>query len=345
MFKCAIIGVSGRRAVGHAEAYRHITRGKLSAVSARTPDKLHAFGERFAVDARYLDYRELFEKEKPDLVHANTPPDVRLEILEAADAAGVPAVILEKPVAIQGEDYLRIKLFASRSKMKVAVNHQLHFHPRRLALQRQVEEGRIGEVRFVDASARMNLAYQGTHSLQAIGAFTGFAMPVAVFGQVAGEEGLRESVGKHYAPDQCVAAITYDSGIRAQLQCGPNAPEVGIGRMNRHKRVAAYGTRGHVLWTMDSWEANCEGKLSSGVHDYEAEDVLGQAGLTEAMFDWLLDETKAHPLRLSTSLRDFNVILGLYMSALRREVIALPVQPDDCLIPSLRQQLARTRDL
>ena len=343
MFKCAIIGVSGRRASGHAEAYRHIKRGKLVAVSSRTVDKLHAFGERFGVYARYLDYREMFERERPDLVHANTPPDVRLEVLEAADAAGVPAVVLEKPVAIQGEDYLELERFGRTSKTKVAVNHQLHFHPRRLALQRLIEEGRVGKVRFIEASARMNLAYQGTHSLQAISAFSCFAMPVAVFGQVAGEEGLRESPGRHYAPDQCVAAITYDGGIRAQLQCGSNAPAVGSGRVSRHKRVAAYGTRGHVLWTMGYWEANCDGSPTSGAHDYGSEDVVGQAGLTEAMFDWLEDDAKVHPLRLSASLRDFNVIVGLYMSALARQVVTLPVQPDRDLISSLRQQLARTQ--
>ena len=67
MLKCAIIGVSGGRARGLAEAYQHVTHGKLAAISTRTEENLHAFGDTFDVDTRYLDYREMFEKEQPDL--------------------------------------------------------------------------------------------------------------------------------------------------------------------------------------------------------------------------------------------------------------------------------------
>ena len=35
MYKCAIIGVSGGRARGLAEAYAHVHRGKLAAISTR----------------------------------------------------------------------------------------------------------------------------------------------------------------------------------------------------------------------------------------------------------------------------------------------------------------------
>ena len=109
MYKCAIIGVSGGRARGLAEAYAHIERGALACISTRQRDKLDAFGERFGVAARYTDYREMFAKEKPDLVHVNTPPTVRLEIFEAAAAAGIPSIIVEKPLACQGEDFLAIR--------------------------------------------------------------------------------------------------------------------------------------------------------------------------------------------------------------------------------------------
>jgi predicted dehydrogenase len=341
MFKCAIIGVSGPRARGHAEAYQHIQRGELAAISTRQRDKLDAFGDRFHVQALYTDYREMFEKERPDLVHVNTPPNVRLEILQAAEAAGVPALIVEKPLAIQGEDYLAMRDFARDCKVKIAVNHQLHFHPRRMALQRLVQDGQIGEVRFVEASARMNLAYQGTHSLQAIHAFHPSGTPTSVFGQVSGAEGLPENPRQHFAPDQCLAAIAFEDGVSALLRCGANAPAVGSGGINTHKRVAVYGTRGYVHWTMWSWDAFYDGKVESGVHEYGEEDILGQAAMTEAMFDWLEDENAVHPLNLDVSLQDFNIVLGTYMSALHHQVVNLPVDPEPDLIAALRQRLGR----
>ena len=342
MFKCAIVGVSGGRARGHAQAYEHVERGQLACISTRNEENLNAFGDEFGVAARYTDYREMFELERPDLVHVNTPPDVRLEIMMAAEYAGVPALIVEKPLAIQGEDYAAIRGYCGMGRCKVAINHQLHFHPRRAALQKLVLDGGIGPLRFIDASARMNLAYQGTHSLQAIGAFNP-AKPVSVFGQVAGAKGLEESPRKHFAPDQSMAAIAYENGVNAVLRCGKNAPAVG-GRekVNESKRIAVYGERGYVAWSMWDWETFIDGAHEGGEHDYRAEDVLGQAAMTEAMFDWLLDDDKLHPLNLDLALQDFEVILAMYVSALRHRVVDLPFEPEPDLIESLRAALAPT---
>lgn len=340
MIKSAIIAVSGGRAHGLADAYQHVKRAQLVAVSTRQPDKLAAFADKYNVPARYTDYREMFEKEKPDLVHVNTPPNVRLEIFEAAEAAGVPAVLVEKPLAIQGEDYLAIREFARTARVKIAINHQLHFHPRRQQVQQLVQDGAIGEVRFIEASSGMNLAYQGTHTLQAIGAFNVGANPVNVFGQVSGAEGLAETPRQHFAPDQCVASINYDNGVSAMLRCGDNAPRVIDGTINRHKRVAVYGTKGFIHWTMHGWETNINNVYESGEHDYGAEDILGQAAMTEAMIDWLADDQAVHPLNLEAALSDFGIILGIYQSALNNAVIDLPIEPEPNLVAKLRTQLA-----
>lgn len=344
MFKCAIIGVSGGRARGLAEAYRHVMRGKLAAISTRTEENLHAFGDAFGVDRRYVDYREMFEREKPDLVHVNTPPSVRLEIFDAAEDAGIPAVLVEKPIAIQGEDWRAIRDFAATAKTKIAVNHQLHFHPRRQRLQDIVREGKIGEVRFIEASCGMNLAYQGTHTLQAIGAFHPDGVPIKAMGQVAGADGLADAPKKHFAPDQCIGAIEYADGLRAQLISGPFAPRVkDEDRTNVHKRIAVYGTRGFVHWTMWSWEVGIDGRVETGAHEYPDEDILGQAAMTDAMLAWVEDDAKIHPLNLDLALRDFNIVLGIYASALSHRPVDLPCEPADGLIDALRVRLAQSQ--
>ena len=106
MYKSVIIGVGGGRAHGHADAYEFVKKGRVVAVCDLRPDAMDEFGDKFDISARYTDYREMFEKEKPELVQVSTPPDVRLNVLEAAETAGVPAAIVEKPLAIQGEDYV-----------------------------------------------------------------------------------------------------------------------------------------------------------------------------------------------------------------------------------------------
>ena len=340
-YKCAIIGVSGGRANGHADAYAHIPRGQLACIATRTRANLDAFGDRWHVDARYTDYRKLFEREKPDLVHVNTPPDVRLEVMQAAETAGVGALIIEKPLAIQAEDYLAISQFAKTAKVKVAINHQLHFHPRRSQLQKLVADGAIGDVRLIDASARMNMAYQGTHALQSIAAFHPQGEPESVFAQISGADGLQEGRKQHFAPDATMASICYTDGSSALLRCGTNGPYVLAGdeRVNVHKQVTVYGTDGFVHWNMWGWQTSIGGKHARGSHNYPDEDILGQAAMTEAAFDWLEDDSRIHPLNLDAALLDFHILLKTYMSGLnrRQETLASEFQPG--LIDALRRTL------
>lgn len=340
MYKTVIIGVGGGRARGHADAYQFVKRGRVVAVCDLMPEPLDEFADKYDVKARYRDYREMFEKEKPALAQVSTPPSVRLEVLEAAAAAGVPAVLVEKPLAIQGEDYLALRDFAARRpEIKVAINHQLQFHPRRQHLQQLVADGAIGDIRFIEASSGMNLAYQGTHSLQAIGAFNP-ATPTTVFGQVSGAAGLQPNIKEHYAPDQSLAAVEYDNGVQATLRCGENAPRVPRGDLiYQHKRIAVYGMKGYIHWTMWGWETFINGVYESGDHEYPEEDVLGQAAMTEAMFDWLEDDSAVHPLNLDRALVDFNVILALYASSLRHKVVKLPYEPEANLASKLRDAL------
>ena len=340
-YKCAIIGVSGGRANGHADAYTHIPRGQLACIATRNRTNLDAFGERWNVAARYTDYREMFEREKPDLVHVNTPPDVRLEVMQAADSAGVGALIIEKPLAIQAEDYLAIREFAASATVKVAINHQLHFHPRRSQLQNLVSDGAIGDVRLIDASARMNMAYQGTHALQSVTAFHPHGEPASIFAQISGAIGLQEGRKQHYAPDATLATIRYRDGASTLLRCGTNGPYVLAGdeRVNVHKQVTVYGTDGHVHWSMWGWETAIRGKHERGSHNYPDEDILGQAAMTEAAFDWLEDDSLPHPLNLDAALLDFRILLKAYMSGLNRreETLASDLQPG--LINALRLSL------
>jgi len=125
---------------------------------------------------------------------------------------------------------------------------------------------------------------------------------------------------------------------------GANAPSVaeGVGG-SRHKRISVYGTRGFVQWQMDAWERNTPDGYEHGTKSYGAEDVLGQAGLTEAIFDWLDDENRPHPTRLELALVQFNVILGIYASALEHKLVQLPYQPESNLLGRLKDTLKNKR--
>jgi hypothetical protein len=144
---------------------------------------------------------------------------------------------------------------------------------------------------------------------------------------------LQPNPRQHFAPDAPLATLDYSEGITALLRCGANSPKVLADdpRTHVHKRIGVYGSQGYVHWSMWSWEVGQAGRVEQGSHDYAAEDVLGQAALTEAMFDWLENDKAVHPLNLDVSLQDFAVMLNIYLSALRRDIRRLDGAESDAL--------------
>ena len=103
-YRCAFLGCGGR-AVGHAEAYEFVTRGERVALCDLNEERLRTFGDRFGVEKRYTDLDTMLREEKPDLVHCVTDPTLRVPLMTRLAEAGVPAVLVEKPICISADDY------------------------------------------------------------------------------------------------------------------------------------------------------------------------------------------------------------------------------------------------
>ena len=337
--KAAFLGC-GPRARRHAEAYELVTSGKLGAICDMNEERLRPFGEDFGIapEHRYTDLDEMLEAEKPDLLHIVTLPTIRVGLMTAASQHGVPVVIVEKPIAIQGEDYSQIRALCERSRTHFVVNTQLHFHPRNLELKRYVAEGHIGEVRFIDVSARSTMLDQGVHVMELAHSYNGFSAPTRVFGQVSGRETL---FSRQPAPDVAEAAIDFENGVRALMVCGAIAPKANDNEsIYAHKRIAVYGTSGFVQWKMSGWERfSPEDGYASGPSDYREQDTRAQAALTDAAFEWAADEGKPHPTRLERNLVQFSVVLATYASALDAVPVDLPFDPPDGMLEAFKDSL------
>lgn len=348
MYKTAMLGCGGR-ARGHADAYRFIKRGKLAAICDMDAERLNSFGDDFGIPSRYTDLDEMLEKEKPDVLHIVTSPVVpnsneriRYPLMKQASDHGVPAAIIEKPIAVEDRDWNQISRLAEETKTKFVVNTQLDFHPKNLELKRDVAEGRIGEIRFIDASARSRVAEQGGHVLQLVSSYIDNSRPVRILGQIAGSEDLNFAPGGHPSPTHTIGHALYENGVHASLAFGTAfgqkvSNDPGI---YGHKRVFVAGTKGFVHWRFSSWErSTLEGGYESGPLNYGDQDVIAQGNFTKAVFDWLDDENNIHPTHLKQSLVENNLILGMYYSGIINEIIDLPFEPPDGLMDALREKL------
>ena len=329
-FKCAFLGC-GPRSRGHAEAYEQITRGRAVACCDLDRGRLQAYGEAFGIASRYTDLDDMLAREKPDVVHVVTPPTLRVALMTRLAEAGVPGVIVEKPVCIGADDYKALKRLAQTTRTRFVVNHQLRHHPRILDLLDHVRSGHIGRVRFLDASAMLPMSGQGVHVLDLLFAFAGYPEVETVFGASSGYDDIN---GTHPSPRTAESLLTFCNGIRAALQAGEGAPVHDRSAPTwGHKRIAVYGTHGFVEWWMQGWAKSLPGgAVEQGSHVYVDQDVLGQAGLTNAMFDWLEDDGKVCPTNLATSLDEWLVILAGYMSTVEARPVNLPFDPPDDLL-------------
>jgi predicted dehydrogenase len=342
MLKSAFLGCGGRSR-GHFQAYQYVKNGKLVAVCDMDKAKLDAGGKEYGIpeEKRYTDIHEMLDKEKPDVLHIVTAPIWRVELMTIAAEHEVPVAIVEKPIALQGEDWKQLRDLSQKSKTKFAVNTQLHFHPDNLMLKKDVAEGKIGDIKFIEASARSTVCDQGVHVLELAHSYSGFAKPTRVFGNVSDP---RPIDSRQPSPATAAATIDFEGGLHIQLLCGDVSPKtIESGGTYSHKRVAVYGTRGFIQWTMHWWERSTpEGGYERGEHNYGQQDVLAQAALTEAAFEWVKDESKLHPTRLERSLSEFNVLLGLYVSALNCVPVDLPFEPPDGIMEALKKRLTHS---
>ena len=329
-FRCAFLGC-GSRSHGHAEAYAHITRGVKTACCDLDRERLDEYGERHGIGSRYTDLDEMLEKEEPDVVHLVTPPTQRVELMTRLSGAGVPGVIIEKPICIGADDYAALRRLESSASTRFAVNHQLRHHPRILAFLDDVAAGSIGEVRFIDASCVLPMSGQGVHILDLMFAFAGYAEIENLFGASSGYDDID---GHHPSPRTAETLITFKNGIRAALQAGAGAPIFDPSVPNwGHKRNAVYGTHGFRHWWMQGWERSmANGEVERGAHEYREQDILGQAGLTNAMFDWLEDDDRPCPTNLKTSLDEWLIILAGYQSSVEARPVDLPFEPPPDLL-------------
>lgn len=338
----------GGRARGHADAYRYVKGGRLTAICDLNEVRLNQFGNDYEISSRYTNLDEMLQKEKPDLLHIVTTPvnlsskeRMRYPLMKQASDFGVPAAIVEKPIAVEGEDWKQISRLAEETQTKFVVNTQLHFHPKNMELRQNVADGCIGKVRFIDASARSPAIDQGAHVLQLVSSFNDCVAPISVLGQISGGE-ILDSISAQPGPQHTTAHVLYENGLHVSLAFGTEmaqkaSDDAGI---YGHKRVFVVGTHGFVHWCFSRWERfTMDGGYEEGPIDYGEQDIIAQGNFTNAVFEWLDDDKMVHPTNLKQSLIEFNLILGIYCSGLSNQIIELPFEPPDGIIDSFREKL------
>lgn len=108
---------------------------------------------------KYLNYKEMLEIEKPELVAIATESGKHAQIALDCIEAGCN-VIIEKPIALSLADADKVIEVARKKGVKVCANHQNRFNKSIQKIREALEEGRFGKLFYGTAHIRWNRGYE-----------------------------------------------------------------------------------------------------------------------------------------------------------------------------------------
>jgi predicted dehydrogenase len=141
--KAAVIGV-GAMGQHHARVYTEIAQTKLVGVADASAQTGQRIATKYGAPV-YTNYRELLERETPDVVTVAVPTRYHREVAELAMRAGAD-VLIEKPIAATVEEAQALIDCAEALGRRLMVGHIVRFSPAIQALKEHLAAGELGKI-------------------------------------------------------------------------------------------------------------------------------------------------------------------------------------------------------
>ena len=149
VFRVGVIGHTGRGNYGHGldVVWNLLEETSIVAVADANAGGLAKAQKKLKIDETYADYRQMLQKEKPEIV-AVCPRhvDQRVPMITAACEAGAKGIYVEKPFVRSPEEGDQIAKACAKAGTKLAVAHRNRYHPVLPVLKKLLADGLIGEV-------------------------------------------------------------------------------------------------------------------------------------------------------------------------------------------------------
>jgi predicted dehydrogenase len=146
-----IIGCGDVTEVKSGPAFQKINNSELVAVMRRTGELAKDYAERHNVPKWYDDADALINDPDVDAVYIATPPGSHMEYTLKAAKAGKP-VYVEKPMARNYAECEEMIAACEKAGVPLYVAYYRRAQPRFLKIKELLENGAIGEIRFVSTT-------------------------------------------------------------------------------------------------------------------------------------------------------------------------------------------------
>jgi predicted dehydrogenase len=263
-YTAAIIGRTGGGDYGHG--YDTIWEGldnvSVEAIADSDAKGLEAAAARSKAKRKYADFREMLQKEKPNLVSiAPRHPDCHKEMALAAIGVGAH-IILEKPFTEHLDDADEIVRAAKTKGIQMVVGHKNRYSNEYARMKRALDEGFLGQVLEMRVQGKQDqraggedMIVLGTHDFDTMRFFFGDPVSCSASVTVQGRPITKADVRKGREPmlvagDTIHASFQFPKNVHCSWQsirssdANWNVPPRGAERWGFHifgtKRVLAY---------------------------------------------------------------------------------------------------------
>jgi predicted dehydrogenase len=331
------IAVIGCGSIGRAHAYgwTNCERTELVALADITASARDEFGEEFGVEEsqRYADFREMMEKEQPDVVSVCLWHGQHASTVIAAANFKPKLILCEKPMATSLGEAEQMVVAANRNKVRLAIGHQRRFLPGWNIARDLVAEGAIGKVTHLWSNVADGLLNWGTHTIDMMRFIMGDPAATAVVGAVQRDSDRYERGMR--IEDSCLGLIQFDNGAQATIQSDLTARETASINCN------FYGTEGVIQ--VDENAVRLMNASTNGwkqLSTFEWKDSFRDAFLSQAhgIADWLDGKVEDYRGEAKNAYAVMEIMMALYESARLKEVTKLPMltraNPLDLMVES-----------
>ncbi len=309
-YRVGIIGTGGI-AAWHADYYGAHPQTEVVAGADISPERLARFCDEYGVPTRYADYRELLGKERPDIVSICTWNGTHAEITIAAAEAGCAGIICEKPMAETLGDAQAMLAAAQQHGAKLAIHHQTRCAPSYAAARAAIAKGAVGDPLLVHRRGEDGLFNIGSHLFDATLYVLGDPQAAWVLGQ-AGRTTNRHERGTPIE-DLCGAIVACESGTRIVLEIDLPGPETS-------SWVFVHASEGLLRFNHEQLFV-----LNPQAAGWQKLGLPAQPGYLQEFIAWL-EGGPEHRCCARNCYGAQELMMALYASAQRRDVVHLPLQ-------------------
>ena len=154
----------------HARAYAELPGVELRAICDIDPLHLAAVGARLGVARQHTDWQRITEDPDIDVVSICSYDDAHADQAVSAFRHG-KHVMVEKPIALDRRDAERVLRAQQDSGKRITSNLILRRSPRFMELRRQIQDGALGEIFYVEGDYIHQILWKITHGWRSRMAF------------------------------------------------------------------------------------------------------------------------------------------------------------------------------